>query len=786
MAKKSVKEIKVYDETTRKTVFTDAFMEALGHDGLRIHGDKLQIETKETIYVVNLQTFANVWKNSFETIYGRDFPEALQQDEIVPGMMISLYEWTNPIFEQLPIKIVAKKQFLNNFKEQMKNDENYFNKIREATFKLLGTLGLEVKKAYIDRFSELEILNEKDKIFLEYYSDETPERLAKIFEEKEMNFEEQNEVVSQAFARERKKQELSDKKSKRKFNNRIVGLINLLPVLNILDVYISGMLTEEELVRTKVTKQDLLSLPYDMLLEVLSDKNDILPETLKITSKDLVWQYGRGMRGSSIYKLAKYGYIEPEDLIVVYDTNKALEAMGYDEESLFEDEELKAFYTPDVLLNMKEKGALTPKFLEEYLALQDFENHPEVFRAKSKMLVGEVERRVKEDGDKKLEDEVLSLFDIGLCDSETARENIPESYIEEKFFEDKLTVEQIFDYYQRGLINEEAVLKYYSREELFELYETGAVSGNCLKAIKNVDFLLQRFCDGKIADYDFLRLYLEGDNLSVTDLDEGLQLAEKEMDIAGFITRATPYHKIKELFTSYLIDYSSILGLHHQGVIDDSQLEELKNALNTREFFEELQSGKTYRVVTTREGDGRSKKNPTPRPVIEKDFSIEVDLISKLLEKEVEEEPYSLIESYNAKGRATSLNNYRIFGNEDLDGIIFLQKSKKENAVYVMSALQLMYFLKGKENEEGQIEIQNRMKDKAYLKTIEGVEVVEHNEYFVNNLVEAAARISPKIAEKVKLEDEQYVAETDKMWREQYFEERKQKAKKREEEITKE
>ena len=87
----------------------------------------------------------------------------------------------------------------------------------------------------------------------------------------------------------------------------------------------------------------------------------------------------------------------------------------------------------------------------------------------------------------------------------------------------------------------------------------------------------------------------------------------------------------------------------------------------------------------------------------------------------------------------------------------------------------MMYFLKGKENSQGQIEIKNRMKDKAYLKTIEGVEVVEHTEYFARNLVEAAARISPQIAEKMRTEDGKYIADVEKMvtdMRQKYLDDR--------------
>ena len=83
-------------------------------------------------------------------------------------------------------------------------------------------------------------------------------------------------------------------------------------------------------------------------------------------------------------------------------------------------------------------------------------------------------------------------------------------------------------------------------------------------------------------------------------------------------------------------------------------------------------------------------------------FSSEIDLISKILEKDIEKSGFSLIESNNQKGRPTTLNDYRIFGNEKLDGIVILQKAKKGNAVYVMNVLQLMYFLRGKENENGE------------------------------------------------------------------------------------
>lgn len=762
MANKKVVKVNVYDEQTRKIVFTDAFLDALGRDGISIHDDKLNMETSDTIYVVDLKIFAINWNPSFEKIYGEDFPEGFKIENITPGMIRSLYEWTNPIFDQLPVKIKSKEIFLNYLREKMETDSNYYTTITLSAFKQLEKVDMDKRKSYFERFIPLGILTEADKIPYGYYADYTPEQLEQLFKEKEFTKREKIEIVSQAFAVESGKQEYAKAKGKKTNNSKRIKLINLLPPDEILDTFINGVLSEEEFLKAKVTKKDILELPYEMLLEVLSDKNDILPRELKIISRDLVNQYGRTLNGTAIYNLARYGYIEPDDFIEVYEINKALKMTDY-EESMFEDEELSAYYTPGILLDMKENGKLSPKFLQSYLELEDFENHPELFKSKSKMLVGELERRLRENPDRSLENEVLELLNVGLCDVGVAKEKVSEEFIEKKFFEDGLTIDQVFEYYQKGLIGEEAILKYYSREELFELYEKGQIGGAFLRTVKDVDFLLQEFCDGKVSDSDFLRLYLESGNLSVIDLDEGLQLAEKEIDIASFITEATPYLKIKELFTHYLIDYASVLRLHNQGVINDEQLQDLKSALNTKEFFEELKSGKTYKVVTDRENETSPRRPVIPGIAVERDYSDEIALISALLGKEIEQEPYSLIESYNVKGRATSLNNYRIFGNEELDGIVVFQKSKKENAVYVMSALQMMYFLKGKENEESQIEIQNRMKDKAYLKTIEGVEVVEHTEYFARNLVEAASRISPKIAERVKAEDGRYVQDVDRM-----------------------
>ena len=760
---KEVIKLSVLNEDERKMMFKECFLVALRNDQVTSKNGKLYMEVDEKIYSVDFAKFSFVWNPSFEYIFKNDIPYLMKKEKINSNSIRNIYIWSNPIFDEFPVPVQGKNECFANFEKTIASDKEYYDIVRTATFEQIESLSVEKRKNYIDRFISFGVLREEDKIPLQYYAMLSPEMLEKLFEEKNFSDKDKTEIISQAFVQERaKQQKISYKKGKKITNNRIVHLVNLLSTPEILDIFLSGILTNEELSKTRVTKKDLLTMPYEALLEILSDKNDLLPKNLKITSRDLLNEYGRTRNGNEIFKLAKYGYIDPQDLIEVYEINKVLRNTGYDE-PIFEDDKLRDYYTPELLVQMNRDNKISSKFIQEYLELFDFENNPELFRIRSQALFTELERR----DNNNIEDNVLYFLDNGLCDRESAKLYVSEKYIENKYVNKEISIEKLIEYYHLGLINDTAIAKYYSYQEIIELYKNGTLSGKCLSVISDTDLLMEEFIENKIADGDFIMLYLNG-NLSVTDLSDAIQMSEKEIDISSFIDENVSIGKIKELFLNYLIDYASLLRLHNQDIIDDKEFEDIKESLNTQEFFQELRKGKKYKVETSRESPSNPKGYIEPRKDKDREkdedkFSAEILLISKLLGKDVESEPYSVIESYNSKGRVTSLNNYRIFGNEDLDGIIILQKSKKENSVYVMSALQMMYFLNGKENDDGDIEIQNRMKDKAYLKTIEGVEVVDHTEYFARNLVEAVSRVSPKIAERLKTSDREYISEVEKM-----------------------
>ena len=378
-----------------------------------------------------------------------------------------------------------------------------------------------------------------------------------------------------------------------------------------------------------------------------------MPNSLKITSKDLINQYGRLFDGQQIYKLAVYGFIDSQVLIEVYEINEALKYINYDGRIL-ENDELDEFYSPKALIGMKLNGDISPKFAQSYVEMQDFENNKEKFKEKSESLIENLRILTGDKKSQEFQENLLFFFKIGFCDLENAKQNISEEYIENKISNNEMKIEEVFELYEKGLLNDDFMLKYYKPEEIFEFYKNDEITGKSLRLVNDVDFLTQKFCDREIDIQDFLNLYLTEDILSVYDLDDALVLAESDVDISNFIDENVYFEKIKELFSNYLIDYSFILTLKEQQIINENEFNEIKATLDTREFFQELEEGKKFVVVTSREQNiQKGKKTTSSSDKKKNDFSDEIDLISKVLEKDVENESYSVIESYNKKGRLT-------------------------------------------------------------------------------------------------------------------------------------
>lgn len=773
MSKKKIIELKFGGKENSKKM-GEVFIDSLHQDSIYVRNDKLYMELSSEIYTIDFELFKMIWKENFEVSFEDISQMFCIENKFEDVSVPFLYNWINPILSKFEIE--KREEFIKNYKRKLQKNQEYRSRVKTIICDYIETLETSKRKTYIDRFMQFDLFNENERIKLGYYLKYSPEELKRVFEEKDLSSEQQFEIIALSIINELENQEKTKIKDKRGYNSKILKLYDLLPASEIVRGFSMDAMSVEEFIRTKVKKQDILSAPFDILFKILSEKNSDFPKILKITSMDLVNQYGRLYDGNIVYKLANAGYIEPQDLIIVYDVNKVLERIDYDG-SVFEDEELQAFYTPYRLLEMKEHQVLTMDFIEKYLELQDFKNNPEKFKIKSKMLIDELKRKYNEENKTEYQDAVLDFYNLGLCDVEIASKEISEEYIENKFLNNEISIEDIFEYYEKGLVTDEAISKYFDKDDILSLYEEGKLNGRCLFSIKDADYLIQAFCENRITINDFAKLFLESSCISISDFDDGLKLAEQDVDISYLINEKTPFIKIKELLSRNLIPFSSIKTLHNQGIINDSELDELILVIDKSKLYTDLKNGKIFKIITNRENNSSPRTRTTHTEKKEKDFSDEIALISTILEKDAERGVIPMLDSYNVSGKPTSLNKYRIFFNEELDGIIILQKSKKGNAVFVMSDLQLVYFLNERENSQGELEIRDRMIDKAHLRTIEGVEVVEHSLHFARNLIEASARISPKVAKRLKRDDGKYIKDVDKMvndMRQKYIDSREQ------------
>ena len=158
MPKKEIVNVNMYDAENGHNVFKDGFLVALSKDSIQIKGNKIYLEIADKILVADLQQFAFVWNPSFEHIFGQDFRQLFQIEKVSPGMMRSLYEWTNPIFDQFPIKIKAKDEFSRDLQDKLQKDKGYYSAVRNAMLEQVRVLNIPARRKYLDRFIPMGIL----------------------------------------------------------------------------------------------------------------------------------------------------------------------------------------------------------------------------------------------------------------------------------------------------------------------------------------------------------------------------------------------------------------------------------------------------------------------------------------------------------------------------------------------------------------------------------------------------------------------------------------------------
>lgn len=751
--------------------FKDYFLPALYKGKIRIDSNNniLYLEMPDRVVKTNYTTFRVLYIYSFEQIF-KDLSKSLLNNPDASNVR-DFSIWNEEIFEIMQVQASQRLQAELKFKLK-DNTSEFYAKFRSSVYRILNTdskhilnneVSVQKKKSIIDTYLGIGMIKKSDLYSFGYYDDMTLREIEESINKGELTREEGEFLGTKRLLgyHERKEQKVSKEKLKR--------VMNLISCRSLITMFLSDELTVEEFQLSQVEKEDLFTCGYEGLIAILSEM-DKFPKRLVINSKDIINQYGRTLTGTMIYKLIRYGYVQEEDVIDIVRINRILAKTDYDEDFIFDDDEVKSYYDSERIFNMYKQGKLNPEFLEKLISVFEYDKNEQVFENKSKMLIAEIKKQT-DSLEEKTDDfysALIDMFKFGLCDKKTFRDEFNIDYLENQYMNDKISISEILLLYQLGGIDADVIAEYYSIDDMINLYKESKIPVSALSAVKDKESLFSRIETNYVEDdfpiEDIMVLYFSLDTINVSQLGEIVDLSSDELDVAAFVDAETGFDKIKELFEYKIIDYSSLTVFRDQGYITEEEFKKIREVIDKEEFFSKLK-GTVYKVITERktvhDRTGEIKASSSVEHKEDKSmFDSEIELLSRILSIDMTSSDYATIESYNEAGRPTTLNNYRIYGNSE-NGLVVFRKSEKSNAIFIMPFYQAAYFLNGEE-QNGEVEIKNRIKDKAYLKTLDQVRVIIHTEHLGRNIVEAVCELSPDLVAKLKSETG-YVQDVEEM-----------------------
>lgn len=746
-------------------IWNEIFLNAIYNGNLYIKGKDLHMEVNNVDNIINVNHFKLAFQDTFHKVYRETLYPLFEPNSLSSEQVDSVCVWLNPILKEL--KIDGYEEYKEKFTDKYSKDGKNYNSAAANNFRFqlrntLMDIDPKRRKKLITNILPYKILNFSDLVALRYYTDIPKSSELDEYRDENGNF---SEDTKQALAELSMERLLKLKSLKGKVTgNRIKRYSQYIPSDFFINMVEWGQIPYSYLEHSNVTKKDIFSLKYEVLISVLEHQDDY-PENLKITSQDILDEYGKTINGSRLYKLIMYRYVDSKQVIDVIRKNKVLRLSGEPEENLFGDEEVFSYYSSTKLSEMFLTGNIDSDFIEKY---KKELNDEELFQKKSEAAIEQIKFNIMtnieipvEEKNEILQKNIVEAYKVGLCTPEVLKENISPEYIEEQYLNGNISDVNILNLYKAGVVGPDIIKTYFSEKEIFDLYLKGEIDRDIISTLENTEErdeeILDSVMEGKMPLIDVVNLYLNG-TLTIEMLEDAVEFSPEEIDFSTCIDENTNFSKIKEMFERKIIDYNCVTNLKDTGIITEEQLEELKQTMDKAKFFDDLQ-GKTFKLVTDRKSKEkltRSKSSDAeskPQKDNSERYIKEKELISKILGIEdihgsIEE--YATIESYNQKGRPTSLNGYRIFGSRE-NGLVIFARFQKENAVFIMPFYQAAYFLnsRGQENARDVV-IEDRMKDKAYLRTLNQVEVIPHTEYFARNLSLAACRLSPEFEEKYK------------------------------------
>lgn len=489
-----------------------------------------------------------------------------------------------------------------------------------------------------------------------------------------------------------------------------------------------------------ITSESITYLDTDLFFRFLNHPD--CPKELIPSSDDLIVMSLLSPNKDKFIELAQKGLIEPQDIIRV---------SAYGSLDAFADYNVKRdlldFYTPQVLLSMNEKGTLTEHFTNLYKTrLMPTLSTPE---EKEEFYLGFVSNLSEvSKSDEEFGHNLINLYELGLMDPlavQIAAQN--DEFILESFLTEQTSENTIFKLFEDRIITRELLSTIFSDDEIAQAYSEGKLSSAIFEYAPKENLIptLHSFVDkGLISFEEIFNLYLSNPSLDVktlielkTKIEEKEQL-EKSISVYELLPENCSHDKIKELYTSYVLDHDSLIKLFHNGTISKQEFDEFSELISKQEFFQKLANTRVVSNYASSEtGEHRPHMPPAP-PGTPSEAKIDV---------EAREYAFSALGALDNQPRIVggALDGYRMVGIPELDVVIlekFEVNSRKgmvaatNNATYILPYQQAEYY--------------SRNSNKSDLRDADCVITVNHTKNWAQNLVKGIIELNPKTKEKLK------------------------------------
>ena len=539
------------------------------------------------------------------------------------------------------------------------------------------------------------------------------------------------------------------------FLNKVLTLPNAF--LTLCQMHQNGFIDNNDLKASKPTSRHILTLPEDTLVYIL---NTGIFSDAKISSYDLVNQYGKNLSGDKCILLAKQGFIYSEDLINTIN----MESVSRTSPELAIDPiALINFYEPEVLLDMYKKDKaegkygkrLSKKFINTFNQKLLSKLPPE----EQQSLIEELVRKIKELEKDNSTETLFDLYKLGLLPNSSLSLFLNEDEIDNLYINEKIDDKDLLNFYKAGLLSRTSIYDFFSTSDIIENVTNGTFEESDLLAIpenKRVSELSKAYLYGKLQTENIMHMFLEHNIFSIEELNKLFEEKKPEEDLSTFVTENSNPEKIKELFLNYHISYEDLTILKNTGLLSNEDFENFSNAIDKNKFYENLKHSNlvlhslndgVQTISTGRYYSGEPKTSNK----IKTDFDLEKEALQMLLDApdfNKERDNIPMITSLDENGKPTSLDGYACIPIYKY-GLVIFEKFARSNSLFIMPYQQADYFLHGNMNLlDSSFDINS--KNKKTLSQMSSVIVRQHTKHFLKNVLDATIKLNPEAKKDLK------------------------------------